>query len=65
MTGKKRPVERCKHCGLRPVYLRLTNGQTLGTDQADGESSVADVDACIAPVVKALNDAGIPTQESC
>lgn len=47
----------CERCGLRPVHLDVTS--------TDGERYVTDIDACIAPMVQALNRAGIATSESC
>lgn len=64
MTDESRPLP-CKHCGLRKVYLRVTNGPTRGTKQLVGKIYVAEIDACIAPIVQAMNAAGIPTSESC
>jgi len=42
----------CKECGNKPFVLRI-NGRS------------ADIDYCIVPIVKALNDAGMFTVASC
>ena len=44
----------CSHCGRRPVLMRFPGG-----------TRDFPIDPCIAPIVKALNDAGIPTAATC
>lgn len=58
-------MKTCKHCDLRPVYLRVTLYEDDRDGLRGGVSYVTDIDPCIAPIVQALNTAGIPTAESC
>lgn len=54
----------CSHCGRACVVLSLTVPATLSHS---GEARVKDcgIDSCIAPIVKALNDGGVPTIACC
>lgn len=47
----------CSYCGLRQVWVKAPHGIVV--------ESYVYVDACIAPLVRALNVAGIMTTESC
>lgn len=49
----------CSHCGLAPVLVKLCR------PTAQRGLTEAGVDACIAPLVQALNDGGIQTVASC
>lgn len=51
----------CAHCALEPVLVKLH--RTAG--QLHSVPVVVNVDACIAPIVQALNDGGIETKASC
>jgi len=52
-TGEEAKSQRsCQHCGRDEVLLNI-GGKSVG------------VDACIAPIVKALNDGGIKTIACC
>jgi hypothetical protein len=44
----------CGHCGDQSVLMRFPGGT--------GDHGI---DPCLAPIVRALNDAGIPTAASC
>ena len=56
--------DKCRHCGREPVILRVQMPSELSYT---GEPRSADkaIDACIAPIVAALNAAGIYTASSC
>lgn len=54
----------CSACGRQPVIMELTVPAHLSSTGADKRREWF-VDACIAPLVQALNDGGLPTIASC
>ncbi len=60
---RDRQRTKCDHCGLFPVWMTVTNGHPV--DVSMGERYETLIDACIAPIIKALNNAGVPTSSHC
>jgi len=54
----------CKRCGRKPVLVKVNVASDLsGTGKKKYREYM--IDACIAPIVKALQDAGIDMRGSC
>jgi len=57
-TGKPAfDSRKCKRCGKKPVIIRVKNGE--------GKWKLAKIDACIAYIVRAFQDANINMVSSC
>src|SRR5688572_23431424 len=54
----------CAHCGLSEVLMEVTILAHLAHD-GQQRQAIKGVDACIAQIVRALNDGGVITTSSC
>lgn len=54
----------CAHCGINEVMMKVTILAHLSRD-GHQHQAVKGVDACIASIVRALNDGGVMTTSSC
>ncbi len=59
-----RRTKPCPHCGRMPVMMKVTIAADLSPTGKEYEKEMP-IDACIADMVKALNDGGIKTRGCC
>lgn len=54
----------CSACALPPVVMELTIPADLSST-GEAKQKLCGIDACIAPIIKALNDGGVATIGCC